>query len=103
MTWGLDTAEAEIRATIDSVLRVPDLEVAALDELVEALEGAAEQYRAELADELLRWLPPWDSAHPRQARSVLAFKEEGFELAAIELLDGARVEMLRPYRPERFL
>ncbi len=25
------------------------------------------------------------------------------ELAAIELLDGARVEMLQPYRPERFL
>ena len=85
MRWGLETAEAEIRATIDSVLKSPGLQSAAVDTLVEALDAAAEQFRAALASEILTWLPPWDSAHPKSAKNVLAFKERGFEQAAIEL------------------
>jgi len=85
MRWGLETAESEIRATIDSVLKSPGLQAAAVDSLVEALDAAAEQFRAALASEVLTWLPPWDSAHPRSAKNVLAFKERGFEQAAIEL------------------
>jgi hypothetical protein len=67
------------------VLKSPGLQAAAVDSLVEALDAAAEQFRAALASEVLTWLPPWDSAHPRSAKSVLAFKERGFEQAAIEL------------------